>query len=170
MPMMKILDVLYDEGPCVLASLQRRLEPMSANEILKHLRTFADLKNVTCARESGQLVWRLTDEMMDSMLERRGEETIELREAKAPDEPARVEAQRPQEKKAPAPATSRKHTPTIVRPFIPARPEIMVSEVDGWVWISSGTPCEEPEAQIWLAHDEVPALIEALRLTGGMAL
>lgn len=168
MPVMKILDVLYEDGALTLPLIQRRMEPMHAKDVLKALQMFGDLKNVRCWRDEQALLWDLSDEMRESMARRRGDD---LPEAEADPEPetAAPEPEREPARKSDDGNGSKRRTPkrVLVCPYVPAKPEVVVGKTGDQVWIAARSPeKEEPDDEILIEQGDVPRLIEALRAVG----
>jgi len=174
-PMMKLFDVLYDHGPATLAYVTQQMEPMGAPAVLKSLRLFYDRGDLTCEKVGVGVVWGLSDAMREQIATKRVDTSAlepprVIRESPTPREKAATQ----EEKRNAAPittaepkprATTRKQRSTVVRQFVPARPEIIVGEMGGFVWITARMPeVDEPVAELFVEPSEVPVLTEALQL------
>ena len=146
----KILEELRDKTQ-TLAGIALGIKENAA-KILPRLQSMAEQKLVRCEKVGCHMMWELDD----AGIARLQQPTPELPASPKPRMPAASAAQ-------PSPA----HAFSVVRPYVPAQPEIRVSEpIDGRVLIETTTPRgsrTDAYAAVAMPVGDIPALIAALQ-------
>jgi hypothetical protein len=146
MPIKKVLDALF-EGPCDLPTLHERTG-IAGNDLQRMLATLAEMKNATCEKQGGRVIWRLTDDMEESMQARVREDDVNGEV---------VDSHRSQTRRGFV--GKRKAGELVVSKFVPARPEVSIYRQDDDVVIKVNPGSERVSVPV----SAITSLIEGLK-------